>query len=109
MHGQTLPGPGRGSARAGFVADLMIVSASMALLEAARNSATKPALAISRWCPGSAGASLTTNPQAPASWLRPNRVAWLGGSWLGPRYARIRRPGVLRRSLRPRVRPDRRP
>ena len=29
-----------------FVADLMIVSASMALLEAARNSAGKPALAI---------------------------------------------------------------
>lgn len=29
-----------------FVADLMIVSASMALLEAARNSAAKPALAI---------------------------------------------------------------
>lgn len=29
-----------------FVADLMIVSASMALLEAARNSASKPALAI---------------------------------------------------------------
>lgn len=29
-----------------FVADLMIVSASMVLLEAARNSAIKPALAI---------------------------------------------------------------
>jgi hypothetical protein len=43
-----------------FVADLMIVSASMALLEAARNSAAKPALAIVSVVFG-IGATLATN------------------------------------------------
>jgi hypothetical protein len=64
-----------------FVADLMIVSASMALLEAARNSAAKPALAIvslvfgigatlamnvaAGWHHGSAGALVAALPPVP--------------------------------------------
>jgi len=43
-----------------FVADLMIISSSMALLEAARNSAAKPALAIVSLVFGS-GATLAMN------------------------------------------------